>query len=235
MADLVGRDDIESLRIELSTIGRSLRSSLSRSLSNFRSNSALSNGNDENVDEESALLWAAIERLPTVKRVRSSLFDENDGNDADSRRKRVIDVTELSALERHAFIEKLIKNIEHDNLSLLRKIRKRIDKVGIELPKLEVRYHNLCVEAECEVVQGKPLPTLWNSVKGMLLDLSRLAGLKSRMSKISIVNGVSGTIMPGRYISRENIRKFCCQILYLIGAFQNSVLVEQSCFLVPSS
>lgn len=125
MADLVGRDDIESLGIELSTIGRSL----SRSLSNFRSNSALSNGNDEKVNEEIALLWAAIERLPTAKRVRSSLFDEND-EDEDSRRKKVIDVTELGALERHAFIEKLIKNIQLDNLKLLKKIRTRIDKYG---------------------------------------------------------------------------------------------------------
>lgn len=125
MADLVGRDDIESLGIELSTIGRSL----SRSLSNFRSNSALSNGNDEKVNEEIALLWAAIERLPTAKRVRSSLFDEND-EDEDSRRKQVIDVTELGALERHAFIEKLIKNIQLDNLKLLKKIRTRIDKYG---------------------------------------------------------------------------------------------------------
>lgn len=125
MADLVGRDDIESLGIELSTIGRSL----SRSLSNFRSNSALSNGNDEKVNEEIALLWAAIERLPTAKRVRSSLFDEND-EDEDSRRKKVIDVTELGALERHAFIEKLIKNIQLDNLKLLKKIRTRMDKYG---------------------------------------------------------------------------------------------------------
>lgn len=127
MADLVGRDDIESLGIELSTIG--IGRSLSRSLSNFRSNSALSNGNDEKVNEEIALLWAAVERLPTVKRVRSSLFDENDEDeDEDSRRKKVIDVTELGALERHAFIEKLIKNIQLDNLKLLKKIRTRIDK-----------------------------------------------------------------------------------------------------------
>lgn len=33
----------------------------------------------------------------------------------------------------------------------------------MKLPNVEVRYKNLCVEAECEIVQGKPLPTLWNS------------------------------------------------------------------------
>lgn len=42
-------------------------------------------------------------------------------------------------------------------------------RAGIELPTIEVRYNNLRVEAECEVVYGKPLPTLWNSFKSSLL------------------------------------------------------------------
>lgn len=60
---------IESSRIELSDIGGTLISLLRYSLSSFRSNLALSNGKDDNVDEESALQWAAIERLPPVKRL----------------------------------------------------------------------------------------------------------------------------------------------------------------------
>lgn len=39
----------------------------------------------------------------------------------------------------------------------------------MKLPTIEVRYNNLCVEAECEVVKGKPLPTLWNATKSFLL------------------------------------------------------------------
>ena len=38
-------------------------------------------------------------------------------------------------------------------------------RVGVKLPTVEVRCKNLRVEAECQVVHGKPLPTLWNSVK----------------------------------------------------------------------
>lgn len=38
----------------------------------------------------------------------------------------------------------------------------------MKLPTVEVRYKNLCVEAECEIVHGKPLPTLWNSVASFL-------------------------------------------------------------------
>lgn len=141
MAQLVDRDDIESLRIELTEIGRSLRSSLRRSFSSFRSHSVVSfgssnnnnnhhNDDDDVVDEECALQWAAIERMPTNDRVRSSLLEVSDGNEAAGfgKRKRVIDVTKLGDLERHMFIEKLIKDIEHDNLHLLQKIRKRMDK-----------------------------------------------------------------------------------------------------------
>lgn len=37
----------------------------------------------------------------------------------------------------------------------------------MKLPAIEVRYMNLSVEAECEVVHGKPLPTLWTSFQRM--------------------------------------------------------------------
>ncbi|KAL5539968.1 hypothetical protein UlMin_042730 [Ulmus minor] len=191
---MIGRDDIESLRIELEEIGRSLRSSFQRHASSFRSHSssALSAKNDD--DAEIALKWAAIERLPTFERLRSSLFDEDDDDNV----KRVVDVTKLEPQERHLFIEKLIKHIESDNLRLFRKIRTRIDKVGVKLPSVEVRYKNLTVEAACEVVHGKPLPTLWNSFKSMLSVFAKLSGLGSSKAKINIFNDVCGIIKPGR-------------------------------------
>ncbi|CAH8359465.1 unnamed protein product [Eruca vesicaria subsp. sativa] len=48
--------------------------------------------------------------------------------DGASDKRRVIDVTNLEAAERHLLIEKLVKQIQADNLHLLRKIRKRIDE-----------------------------------------------------------------------------------------------------------
>ncbi|KAH9670313.1 ABC transporter G family member 37 [Citrus sinensis] len=225
MAQMIGTDEIESVRIELAEIGRSLRSSFRLPTSSYRSSSAISS-RKEDTDVEHALLWAEIERLPTYDRLKASLFDVNShGNLVDNQGKLVIDVTKLGALERHVFIEKLIKHIEHDNLQLLRKIRKRVDKVGIKLPTIEVRYKNLCVEAKCEVVHGKPLPTLWNSFKGMisitsdksnicyvnqtqniesishyqcLKVLPKLSGYKSLEAKINILNHVSGILKPGR-------------------------------------
>ncbi|KAL3515880.1 hypothetical protein ACH5RR_022782 [Cinchona calisaya] len=195
MTQSAGRDDVECTRIEMSESNRRSRSC---SNSGFKSNSASIIEQDENLDEESALKWTAIERLPTIRRIKSSLFDENIGSESENKRKRVIDVTKIDAPERYLFIEKLIRHVEQDNLRLLQKIRKRMDKTGIELPTVEVRYNNLQIEAECEVVYGKPLPTLWNSFKSMLLDLASLLGLKSQKTKINILNGVCGTVKPGR-------------------------------------
>ncbi|KAL8545343.1 hypothetical protein ACS0TY_005497 [Phlomoides rotata] len=192
MDNIIGGDEIESFRNET---GRSFRSSFQRRASSFRSDSALSSAN---IDEQALSHWAAIERLPTFERLRCSLFDENGANEDGVKGKRVVDVTKIGAPEKHLFIDKLIKHIEHDNLKLLHKIRKRIDKVGVKLPTVEVRYSNLCVAAECEVVDGKPLPTLWNSLKSWLLDVTRLPGLPTQDARLDMLNDVSGIIMPGR-------------------------------------
>ncbi|CAI9101370.1 OLC1v1038676C1 [Oldenlandia corymbosa var. corymbosa] len=196
MAHSVEPNGTESMRTAEPVLEGSVESALER-LGSGKSLGPSDEGEDD-LDEAIAKGWAAIYGLPTPERLRSSLFDEIDENEANGKDKRVVDVTKLGASERHMFIDKLIKHIEHDNLRLLQNIRKRIDKVGIELPSVEVRYSDLHIEAECEVVSGKPLPTLWNSFKSLLLDLTRLPGLKSGVSKIRLIDGVSGIIKPGR-------------------------------------
>lgn len=57
----------------------------------------------------------------------------------------------------------------------------------MKLPSVEVRYKNLNVEAECEVVQGKPLPTLWNSFSS-LFSVSML--LEPTMQKAVYMLGI---------------------------------------------
>ncbi|CAH2058921.1 unnamed protein product [Thlaspi arvense] len=174
----------EELRVELAEIGKSMGSS-------FRSSSSRKELEDD--EAEYGLQWAEIQRLPTFKRLRSSLVDEQ-GEDVE-KVKKVVDVTKLGAMERHLMIEKLIKHIENDNLKLLKKIRRRLDRVGVEFPSIEVRYEHLGVEAECEVVEGKALPTLWNSLKRIFLVLVKP---RTREAKINILTDVSGIIKPGR-------------------------------------
>lgn len=48
----------------------------------------------------------------------------------------------------------------------------------MELPTIEVRYEGLKVEAECEIVEGKALPTLWNTATRVLSVSNNFCTLK---------------------------------------------------------
>ncbi|KAG5237170.1 pleiotropic drug resistance protein [Salix suchowensis] len=169
--------------MELTTIGRNAQSSFRRGETGL----GMDADSIMEEDDEVRLQWAAIERLPTFKRIKTSLFEASNAEGDEG--KTVTDVTKLGAAERRLFIEKLLKHVENDNLRLLQNLRERIDRVGMKLPTVEVRYKNLSVEAECEVVDGKPLPTIWNSIATFL---------SPRETKISILKDVSGIIKPSR-------------------------------------
>lgn len=120
-----------SVQMELTAIGKSIQSSIQQQASLLIRSSSTHTESIKEEDEEHELLWAAIERLPTFRRVRTSLFsDDHDDGDGtgEFEGKRMVDVTKLEDLERRMFVEKLIKHIEHDNLRLLQKLRERIDR-----------------------------------------------------------------------------------------------------------
>lgn len=84
-------------------------------------------------DKELQSKWAAIEKLPTFKRIKTSFVDVSDQEKGESSSKeadgkRVVDVTKLGAVEKRLFIDKLIKHIENDNLQLLQKLRERMER-----------------------------------------------------------------------------------------------------------
>ncbi|KAK1653812.1 hypothetical protein QYE76_071617 [Lolium multiflorum] len=57
--------------------------------------------------------------------------------------------------------------VEDDAESFLRRVRDRLDLVGIELPQIEVRYEHLSVEADVHVGK-RALPTLINATVNTL-------------------------------------------------------------------
>ncbi|XP_057870080.2 ABC transporter G family member 35 [Cryptomeria japonica] len=207
MAHRLSTDDIESFREELAEVGRSMRLISSNRLS-FRSkrhssifsqaSSSRFNEGEDAIDDEEALHWAAIERLPTYDKIRASILKDYD-EDGIVTNRHIVDVRHLKPLQRHLLIEKLIKDIEKDNEKLLKKLRKRIDKVGIEMPTVEVRYQNLTVDANC-LIGSRALPTLWNVVRNsfeVILDSVHLS--PSEKVKFTILKDVSGVLKPSRF------------------------------------
>ncbi|KAK0591440.1 hypothetical protein LWI29_001879 [Acer saccharum] len=131
MSQFNEKPEFESLRMEMEEIGRNIRSSFHHHASSFRNAATVSDeSSTEENDHHVELQWAAIERLPTFRRLRTSLVDSmllNDGKGEEGG-KTLIDVTELGPLERRVFIDKLVTKIEDDNRLLLQKLKERIEK-----------------------------------------------------------------------------------------------------------
>ncbi|KAK0572798.1 hypothetical protein LWI29_037469 [Acer saccharum] len=112
-----------------------------------------SRGNEE--DDEDALKWAALEKLPTYLRIQRGILSEAEGPT------REIDIKSLGWIERRNLIERLVKIAEEDNEKFLLKLKERIDRVGLDFPTIEVRFDHLNIEAEA-YVGGRALPTIFN-------------------------------------------------------------------------
>lgn len=74
-------------------------------------------------DDEEALKWAAIEKLPTFARLRKGLIFSPDGGGATE-----IDIQNLGLQERRDLLERLVKLAEQDNEKFLLKLRNRLDR-----------------------------------------------------------------------------------------------------------
>ncbi|GMP65509.1 hypothetical protein CsSME_00026260 [Camellia sinensis var. sinensis] len=84
-------------------------------------------------EEEEALKWAALEKLPTYQRIQRGILTEEQDH------AREIDIKKLGVIERKNLLERLVKIAEDDNEKFLSKLKKRIDRVRIDLPTIEVR------------------------------------------------------------------------------------------------
>ncbi|TVU07859.1 hypothetical protein EJB05_41231 [Eragrostis curvula] len=155
-------------------------------------------------DDEEALRWAAIERLPTYSRVRTAILSssaeaqQQPEGGASRPQYKEVDVRRLGVGERQEFIERVFRVAEEDNQRFLQKLRNRIDRVGIELPTVEVRFEQLNVQAKCHV-GSRALPTLLNTARNIADGALGLCGLRmGRQATVTILKDVSGVVRPSR-------------------------------------
>ncbi|XP_057969760.1 pleiotropic drug resistance protein 1-like [Malania oleifera] len=143
-------------------------------------------------DDEEALKWAALEKLPTYNRLRKGLLMGSKGA-ADE-----IDITDLGVFEKRNLMERLVKVAEEDNEKFLLKLKNRADRVGIDMPTIEVRFEHLHIEAEA-FVGSNALPSFINFSFGLVEGiLNGLHILPSRKKHLTILHDASGIIKPRR-------------------------------------
>ncbi|PWA77438.1 plant PDR ABC transporter associated [Artemisia annua] len=192
------------------SVGRSISKSISRAASSWRMDDVFSTGGGgshdgrssrHSMEDEEALRWAALEKLPTYNRLRTTIFKSyipSDQHQPMPTEQMLVDVRELDPHARQEFIDKIFKVAEEDNEIFLRKFKDRVDKVGISLPTVEVRFQNLSVEADCHV-GDRALPTLTNTARNITEGLLAKLGVSfSEKAKLHILKDASGILKPGR-------------------------------------
>ncbi|XP_057470461.1 pleiotropic drug resistance protein 2-like isoform X2 [Actinidia eriantha] len=147
-------------------------------------------------DDEDELKWAAIERLPTYDRLKKGILKQVLDNGTVFHAE--VDVANLGLQDKKHLMESILQVVEDDNERFLRRLRDRTDRVGIDIPSIEVRYENLSIEGDA-YVGTRALPTLLNASVNMIegiLGLVKLFPSKKRV--VNILKGVSGIVKPSR-------------------------------------
>ncbi|XP_074289923.1 ABC transporter G family member 31 isoform X2 [Silene latifolia] len=156
--------------------------------------------------DEDELLWAAIERLPSVKRsnyaiLRGSTTLEMADDDRDGGAESAISTVDVRKLDRNyreIIVRKALDTTEQDNYKLVSGVKERIKKVGLELPKVEVRFEDLSVTAEVQT-GNRALPTLINYARDTIeVLLTSLRIFRPQRHALKILDNVSGVLRPGR-------------------------------------
>ncbi|XP_026442828.1 pleiotropic drug resistance protein 2-like [Papaver somniferum] len=197
---LAGGGDDLARTMSRSSIGASRRSWASTSMreawSGGEQQQHPSQRRHHHEEDEEELVWAAIERLPTYDRVRKSVLSSVMDNGRI--RHSEIDVAKLGLQDKKQLMDSILKVVEEDNEKFLQRLRNRIDRVGIDIPKIEVRFENLSVEADAYLA-SRALPTLFNATLNafeMIFGLIRCAPSKKQVNKI--LRELNGVVKPSR-------------------------------------
>ncbi|KAI5057346.1 hypothetical protein GOP47_0027361 [Adiantum capillus-veneris] len=143
-------------------------------------------------DDEEALKWAALEKLPTYDRLRKGILQHV--SNTGSMRHQEIEIRKLGLAEKRQLMEKVLHATEEDNERLLLKLRERLERVGIELPKIEVRFEHLAVEADVHV-GSRSLPTLHNFMINLVEGFSSFL-LPPKKHVLKILKDLNGAVKP---------------------------------------
>ncbi|XP_050226195.1 ABC transporter G family member 39-like [Mercurialis annua] len=148
-------------------------------------------------DDEEELRWAAIERLPTYERLRKGMLRQavDNGNVIQISE---IDVRKLGMQDKKQLMDSILRVVEDDNEKFLLRLRERTDRVGIEIPKIEVRYEHLSVDGDVRV-GSRALPTLLNVALNSIESVLGWIGLApSKKRKIKMLQDINGIVKPSR-------------------------------------
>ncbi|KAJ0533807.1 putative ABC-type xenobiotic transporter [Helianthus annuus] len=140
----------------------------------------------EEEDDEEALKWASLEKLPTFDRLRKGLLFGSTGPSNE------VDIDNLGTEDRKHLLDRLVKDADEDNEKFLLKLRDRLDSCQ------QVKFEHVTVEADVNT-GSRALPSFINFHIDLFEGLLSLFHLLPNSKKhITILDDVNGVIKPSR-------------------------------------
>ncbi|KVI07937.1 AAA+ ATPase domain-containing protein [Cynara cardunculus var. scolymus] len=91
------------------------------------------------------------------------------------------------SMQQQELLDRVVESVDEDH-----------ERVGIDIPKVEVRYENLWVEGDA-YVGDRALPSLFNATFNLIESALGLVGIvPSKKRKVKILQSISGIIRPSR-------------------------------------
>jgi len=116
-------------------------------------------------DDEYHLTWAAIERLPTLERMRKGVMKHVDENGKVVHDE--VDVAKLGLHDKKILLDSILKIVEEDNEKFLRKLRDRQDRfVSLSLDLDFISNNQLVVGRTIYVVVRQTMIGCWSISNG---------------------------------------------------------------------
>ncbi|GAQ78767.1 pleiotropic drug resistance protein [Klebsormidium nitens] len=158
-------------------------------------------GLSNNAEDTADLELAALQIQNTLVRTRHATVPIDERLEAYVRQGSklgTIDISHLKPEEQKVVVEKALQTTDQDNELFLRKLRERAARVGIAPPTIEVRYEDLCIDADV-YVGSRALPTLTNASLNLVEDVAVQTGvLKNKKRDFAVLKNVSGVLKPER-------------------------------------
>ncbi|CAI5480132.1 unnamed protein product [Closterium sp. Yama58-4] len=152
--------------------------------------------------------WAQLQQLPPADRLHTAVLPKGgstlgagalaDGGKEGEAELAQVDLRALSHAQRERLVERALETLDQDNEAFLTKLKARLDRVGLSVPSVEVRFEDVNVEAGV-YVGTRALPTLLNFTRNSLAAALRsLRVVPDSRRPYPILHGCSGVLRPGR-------------------------------------
>ncbi|CAI7732467.1 unnamed protein product [Closterium sp. NIES-54] len=152
--------------------------------------------------------WAQLQQLPPSDRLHTAVLPKGgstlgagalaDGGKEGEAELAQVDLRALSHAQRERLVERALETLDQDNEAYLTKLKARLDRVGLAVPAVEVRFEDVHVEAGV-YVGTRALPTLLNFTRNSLAAALRsLRVVPDSRRPYPILHGCSGVLRPGR-------------------------------------